>query len=125
MKTELHRLPDSELEVMQAVWRCEAPATRKEIEKNLNREPPMAATTLLTLLSRLAERGFLCIQKEGRGSVYTPLVEKHDYLSSQSETFIRKLCGGSMTAFASALCSSGLSKDELEELRRLLKENQL
>ena len=125
MKTELHRLPDSELEVMQAVWRCEAPATRKEIEKNLNREPPMAATTLLTLLSRLAERGFLCIQKEGRGSVYTPLVEKHDYLSSQSETFIRKLCGGSMTAFASALCSSGLSKEEIEELRQLLKENRL
>lgn len=125
MKTELHRLPDSELEVMQAVWRCEAPATRKEIEKNLNREPPMAATTLLTLLSRLAERGFLRIQKEGRGSVYTPLVEKHDYLSSQSETFIRKLCGGSMTAFASALCSSGLSKEEIEELRQLLKENRL
>ena len=123
MKTELHRLPDSELEVMQAVWRCEAPATRKEIEKNLNREPPMAATTLLTLLGRLAERGFLRIQKEGRGSVYTPLVEKHDYLSSQSESFIRKLCGGSMTAFASALCDSGLSKEEIEELRQLLKEN--
>ncbi len=125
MKTELHRLPDSELEVMQAVWRCEAPATRKEIEKNLNREPPMAATTLLTLLGRLAERGFLRIQKEGRGSVYTPLVEKHDYLSSQSESFIRKLCGGSMTAFASALCDSGLSKEEIEELRQLLKENRL
>ena len=125
MKTELHRLPDSELEVMQAVWRCDIPATRKDIEKNLNREPPMAATTLLTLLGRLAERGFLCIQKEGRGSVYTPLVEKHDYLSSQSETFIRKLCGGSMTAFASALCDSGLSKEEIEELRQLLKENRL
>ena len=125
MKTELHRLPDSELEVMQAVWRCDIPATRKDIEKNLNREPPMAATTLVTLLGRLAERGFLCIQKEGRGSVYTPLVEKHDYLSSQSESFIRKLCGGSMTAFASALCDSGLSKEEIEELRQLLKENRL
>ena len=77
MQKDIRRLPDSELEVMQAVWRCEAPATRKEIEKNLNREPPMAATTLLTLLSRLAERGFLRIQKEdehttayGNGSIH-------------------------------------------------------
>lgn len=125
MKPELRRLPDSELEVMQAVWRCESPATRKDIEKQLDREPPIAATTLLTLLTRLTEKGFLRTEKEGRGSVYWPLVERHDYLSSQSESFVRKLCGGSMSAFASALCDSGLSKNELEELRRLLKENLL
>ena len=125
MKQEIRRLPDSELEVMQAVWNCEAPATRKDVEQQLSRETPMAATTLLTLLTRLSDKGFLRIDKAGRGSVYTPLVARHEYLSSQSGTFIRKLCGGSMTAFASALCDSGLSREDLEELRRLLQENGL
>lgn len=125
MDSEIRRLPDSELEVMQAIWNCKVPATRKEIEQNLFRETPMAATTLLTLLTRLSDKGFLRIDKAGRGSVYTPLVARHDYLSSQSGTFVRKLCGGSMTAFASALCDSGLTREELEELRRALQENGL
>ena len=125
MKQGIRRLPDSELEVMQAVWRCEAPATRKDIERQLSRETPMAATTLLTLLTRLSEKGFIRTEKEGRGSVYTPLVERHDYLSSQSGSFIRQLCGGSMTAFASALCDSGLTREELAELRSALQENGL
>lgn len=125
MEQELRRLPDSELEVMQAVWNCKAPATRRDIEKKLDRAQPMAATTLLTLLGRLTEKGFLRADRESRGSVYTPLVERHDYLSAQSGRFFRKLCGGSMSAFASALCDSGLSAEELAELRRLLKENSL
>ena len=112
MKQEIRRLSDSELEVMQAVWNCKAPATRKDIEQTLSREAPMAATTLLTLLTRFSEKGFVRIDKVGRGSVYTPLVEQHEYLSAQSGRFIRRLCGGSMTTFVSALCDSGLSRTE-------------
>lgn len=60
------RLPDAELTVMQAVWDCGAPAARAEIEARLPPERHMAATTLLTLLSRLAERGFVRADKAGR-----------------------------------------------------------
>ena len=82
----------------------------------------MATTTLLTLLSRLSEKGFFRVDKEGRKSLYAPLVTREDYLAAQSRSFIQKLCGGSLSTFASALCDSGLSKEELEELRELLKE---
>ena len=85
----------------------------------------MAPTTLLTLLTRLENRGFLSVEKVGRRSVYTPLVSQADYLASQSKTFVEKLFGGSMSAFASALCHSGLSRAELQELRRLLEEGEL
>ena len=116
------RLPDSELEVMQALWRCEIPATRKEIEAVLLPRHPMALTTLLT---RLAEKGFLRIDKAGRGSVYTPLVTEQEYLAGQSSRFFNKLCGGNLTTFASALCDSGLSREELDELKKLLEEHAL
>ena len=122
MSDEIRRLPDSELEVMQAIWECKAPATRKNIEDVLSQSRPMAMTTLLTFLTRLSEKGFIRIEKAGRSSVYIPLVERGDYLSSQSSRFYHKLCGGSMAAFASALCDSDISREELEELRRLLKE---
>ena len=52
MTESIRRLPDAELEVMQALWACETPAARADIEKVLFPHHPMALTTLLTLLHR-------------------------------------------------------------------------
>lgn len=125
MKDSIRRLPDAELEVMQAVWACKSPVTRVDVEKILFQTHPMAMTTLLTLLTRLSDKGFLTIEKEGRKSRYTPCISREMYLASQSKTFVDKLCGGSISAFATALCSSGLTKEELAQLRDMLEEGTL
>lgn len=119
------KLPDTELEVMQAIWACEPPVSRAEIDLILKETHPMALTTLLTLLSRLAEKGFVKIEKEGRSSRYYPLVSQQEYLAQQSNRFLKKLCGGSLSVFATALCDSGLSKEELAELSSLLEQEEL
>lgn len=125
MNETLRRLPDAELEVMQALWACRTPAARSDVEKILFQTHPMAMTTLLTLLTRLSERGFIRIEKVGRSSQYTPLVSQEDYLSAQSKRFVDKLCGGSISTFAAALCNSGLSREELAELRDMLERGTL
>lgn len=122
MSNFIRRLPDAELEVMQALWACQAPATRADLEQMLAQTHPMATTTLLTLLTRLKDKGFVSVQPQGRSRVYAPLVAQEVYLAAQSRSFIQKLCGGSLSTFASALCESGLSKEELQELRKLLEE---
>ncbi len=116
----IKKLPDTELEVMQALWACTSPATRMDVEALLTTTHPMAPTTLLTLLSRLAEKEFIQIQKEGRTTHYIPLITREDYLATQSRRFIDTLCGGKISTFATALCHSGISKEELDELRRIL-----
>ena len=121
----IRRLPDAELEVMQALWSCTPPASRTDIEAVLQSVHPMAVTTLLTVLTRLGEKGFLQIEKQGRRSYYTPLIAQKDYLAAQSRTFVQKVCRGSLPAFAAALCDSGLTREELEELRKLLEEDRL
>ena len=125
MKSHIRRLPDAELEVMQAVWSFEAPVLRKNIEEYLKDIHPMAQTTLLTLLTRLAEKEFIRIEKNGRSSCYYPLVTEQEYLADQSNRFFNKLCGGSISTFANALCDSGLTKEELSELRDLLERGEL
>ena len=125
MERSIRRLPDAELEVMQALWRCEPPAGRQKIETLLSETHPMAQTTVLTLLSRLAERGMVTVTREGRRSLYTPAVSRADYLAAQSRTFFEKLCGGSVSAFAAALCQSGISEADLKELRELLERDAL
>lgn len=121
----IRRLPDAELEVMQAIWDCETPTSREEINQILEGTHPMATTTLLTLLTRLSEKKFIRIEKVGRRSMYEPLISKQSYLASQSNRFFHQLCKGNLTTFASALCEGGLTKEELTELRRLLDEDLL
>lgn len=119
-ETEARRLPEAEERVMQALWACAAPAGRQEIEAHLSGS--MAPTTVLTLLSRLTERGCVRAEKRGRQSLYTPTLTKGDYLASQSRRLFDRLCGGSVSEFAAALVDGGLTKDELRELRALLEE---
>ena len=121
----MRRLPDAELEVMQAIWGCEPPVFRSAIEEKLKDTHPMAMTTLLTLLTRLADRGVLRIEKTGRRSQYIPLIPRKKYLAEQSHQFLNRLCGGSLSTLASALCDSGLSREEIRELADLLERGEL
>ena len=125
MKEHIRRLPDAEQEVMQAIWACTAPVARTDIEEILFPEHPIAMTTLLTMLTRLAEKGFISIEKQGRRSLYTPLIAQEDYLAAQSKTFFEKLCGRNISTFAAALCDSGLTREEIAELRSLLERDEL
>ena len=125
MSAELRRLPDAELDVMQAVWACTPPASKADIEQHIAHVHPMAETTLLTLLSRLTERGFLSVEIRKRKKYFTPLVTQQEYMTAQSRQFFDRVCGGSIPAFAAALCGSGLSREELAELRELLERDAL
>ncbi len=125
MDLRIRKLPDTELEVMQAIWSCTPPVTRTEIDTILKDTHPMALTTLLTLLTRLSEKEFIRIEKEGRSSRYIPLVTKETYLAEQGNRFFNKLCSGSLSTFATALCNSGLTKEEIAELRNLLERGEL
>lgn len=125
MSDLIRRLPDSELEVMQAIWACEPPVSRAEIEKQLENTYPIAQTTLLTLLTRLTEKGYVSAERAGLKKLFVPLITRQQYLASQGSRFFHKLCGGNLSTFASALCDSGLSKEEIAQLRQMLERDEL
>ena len=125
MDVDIKRLPDGELDIMQALWSFGGRAKSRELEAVLKESHPMAITTLLTMLGRLESKGFVKVRKEGRTSLYEAAVKEEDYAASQSRRFLDRVCRGSMSAFAAALTDSGISRDDLDELRRLLEENRL
>lgn len=61
-----------EAEVMRVAWEAKAPVTVREVLWRLNesRSEPLAYTTAMTVLARLAEKGILTRRLEGRGYVY-------------------------------------------------------
>ena len=122
---KIKRLPESELEIMQIIWKEETPVSRMTIERALQEKHPLAPTTILTLLTRLCEKGFLSLKKEGRSNLYDPLITEREYLACESRSFLDRMFGGSVAGFATALCDSGIKKEELEELKRMLEKGEL
>jgi predicted transcriptional regulator len=62
--------------VMDTVWSAGEPVTVRVVVDRLNagRAEPLAYTTVMTVMSRLAEKGVLGRQKRGRGFVYESAV---------------------------------------------------
>ena len=59
---------------MDAVWAIGTPVSVRDVMGRLNdgRPEPLAYTTVMTVLSRLAEKGALARSQLGRGYVYEP-----------------------------------------------------
>ncbi|WP_413102825.1 BlaI/MecI/CopY family transcriptional regulator [Streptomyces sp. Inha503] len=62
--------------VMRVCWEVQAPVTVRAVLGRLNegREQPLAYTTVMTVMTRLAEKGFLDRAIQGRGYAYTAAV---------------------------------------------------
>jgi len=65
-----------EAEVMAVLWQADRPVSVREVVVRLNtdRATPLAYTTVMTVLTRLAGKGILVREQHGRGFVYTPAV---------------------------------------------------
>lgn len=122
MGERIHRLPDAELEVMQALWaQKKYPASTQDLMEGLE-EKRWQMATLIKLLSRLEERGFVQREKEGRANRYRPKVGREEYLAMESRSFLERLHGGSLPSLAAALVDShAVTSAQLEELAELLK----
>jgi predicted transcriptional regulator len=75
MNSQARLLPELELEVMKVLWRRNS-ATVAEVQGELKPNRPLAYTTVMTVLDRLARKGAAEREKQGRGYVYTPAVSE-------------------------------------------------
>lgn len=70
-----------ETKIMQIVWR-EKSTTVKQVHRRLQDNPDradIAYTTVMTTMTRLAEKGILNRRRDGLAYVYTPAVTKDDF----------------------------------------------
>ena len=117
----MKRFPDSELEILIAIWELNKEVTRTEIEEKLDRDKKLSPTTILSLLSRLEKKEFVSIRKEGKNNVYKALVNEEDYMNAESKTVLEKLYKNSLTNFMMALYADKKpTKKQIDELQEFL-----
>lgn len=66
-----YNLGPLEQEVMDCVWRDEEVSVR-DVHSCLKRSRKIAYTTVMTIMTRLAHKGFLIRKKQGRAFLYSP-----------------------------------------------------
>ena len=124
MKTSIKRLPDGEFTILKVIWQLPNPTTSAQIMENLGEDNHWKPQTLLTVLARLTEKGFLESIRKGRERQYTAIISEDEYLEVETSDFLKRYSGHSMGGLVKTLFSSNsLSDNELDELRSLLDQN--
>ena len=121
----VQQISDAELEIMKIVWGNPSEVTLFPyiMEGLAARRRPCQKNTLIVLLSRLMNKGFLSAKKIGRRNEYTALVSEAEYQTAQTKSFLNKIYEGSAKGLVSTLISGDLlTGEEYEELKKLLEE---
>jgi predicted transcriptional regulator len=119
----MKKLPDAEFDIMKVVWANKPPITTNIIMQQLGNEKKWKAQTVLSLMLRLVERGFIRSEKNGKERNYFPLISKEDYLNFETSDFIERFHANSFTSLVTRLYDGNKIRDsDLDELEKWLKE---
>ncbi len=114
------QVSDSELELLKIIWASGGTALYAQIMEKLTQSGhTWQKNTVITLLSRLVEKGFLKTGKIGRRNEYTAVVSEADYQAAQTQALVNKLYEGSARDLVAALIRrEALSAQDFQELKR-------
>ena len=123
MNKKNKRLGDAELEIMLVIWDCTEPVTSTYILEQLRGRRNWALSTLMTTLSRLADKGFVFCDRTTRTNYYSALISEEDYKAQEGRSFLEKLYGNSVQNLVASLYSSKTISDrDLDELKQMIEQ---
>lgn len=120
---KLKRLPEAELKIMKALWSLGRPATTACLTAALSGNKDWAPQTVLTMLRRLENKGFLTSEKGSKGMEFTPVVGEDEYLRFESGNFLETYHKNSLLGMLNALYDGkAIGDDDINELRAWIDE---
>ena len=116
---------DAELEVLKVLW-ADGPATVRDVAAALRRQKRrLAYNTVLTLLTRLREKGYVEADRRDTAHVFRPLVTRDELVGSSLSALADRVCDGTASPLLLALVRDPrLSTADIAHLRALLDELQ-
>lgn len=120
---KMKKLPDAEFDIMKVVWANDPPITTPIIMEQLGKEKEWKIQTVVSLMLRLVERGFLRSEKRGKERTYYPLISKEDYLKFETGNFMRQYHDSSIFNLINTLYEDeALTDRDIDELLKWAKE---
>lgn len=77
-------LGELEARVLDVLWSSPEPLLVRDVGARLRRRPALAYTTVMTVLDRLHDKGFVARDKVGRAFVYRPRVTREALMAQRA-----------------------------------------
>ena len=117
------KLGGRQLAIMRVLWE-QGEATVADVQQSLGTDPPLAYSTVATVLSRMERKGLIAHRAEVRQYYYRPVVSKIEADQSVVGELVDRVFGGSPAELVNQLLASDqVDTDELERITQLVNEH--
>jgi BlaI family transcriptional regulator, penicillinase repressor len=110
---------DAQLEVLNLIWDRDE-ATVGELWQTIAARRPVARNTVLTLVARLEEKGWLLRHADGNVLRYRAAIPRHAALRQIAQRLVDTAFRGSTEGLIMALLGDNLSDGEADRIRAML-----
>jgi BlaI family penicillinase repressor len=112
---------EAELEILQILWSSKTASVR-QVHDELSKHKESGYTTTLKIMQIMYEKGMVTRVEQGRHHVYKAAIEEVTTQNLLLSRFIdRTFMGSASKMVMQALGNQSVSKDELDEIKELLK----
>lgn len=119
-RKSLTPLGETEMEILHHVWDLRE-ASVADVRDRILQTRDVAYTTVMTVMKKLADKGYLTYRKDGVTYIYTAARRPEDVRSSLIGDLVHKVFHGSPMALVQTLVQSGdLTDEERAALRQLI-----
>ena len=120
---KIAKITEAEMEIMKIIWEEDNEITTATILEKLPKENSWKTTTVMTLITRLIEKGILSVTKIGKLNNYSAKVTEEEYKAVQTDIFLDDMHNGSIRNFMATLYNSRkISKKDIADLKNWIKE---
>lgn len=114
---------DAELEVLKVLWTTGSATVREVVVALRRRRRRLAYNTVLTLLSRLREKGYVAADRRDTAHRFRPVVSREQLIGSSLAALADRVCDGTASPLVQALVRDRrLTAADIAQLRKLLDE---
>lgn len=112
---------EGELAILRVLWSRRSPMTVREVHEVLSRDKDTAYTTVLKMLTIMAEKGLVTRDESERSHTYLPVHEEPVVQASLLKDLMRRAFAGSaLTLVQRAIDDDIASAEELDAMSRLI-----
>ena len=118
--SQLPPLSEAQMEIMNVVWN-RGEATVADVWRALGSRRKLARSTVLTMLTRLQEKGWLCCDEEGHAFRYRAAVPREATLGEVVRRLSTRPSEARLKGWSMALLHDrGVSKEEAKRIKKMI-----
>lgn len=114
------KLSELQLTVMKVLWQHQRLSV-SQAQQLLNKQKPMALTTVATLLKRMHEKNIVHAEKQGRQFFYSPAITESEVKTSMLSNLLNHLFDGNPSELVHHLVAQDeVKQDDIAKIQQLI-----